>query len=1457
MTDQYRFQPRFLIAALALSLWVTQASMGLIISEIMYHPQEGPDGETLEFIELYNNRAVFEDLTGHAFSRGIQYEFPAGTILQPKQYLVVAADPEALEQHYGISGVLGPWEGSLRNSGERIDLSGNNGDIVLTVSYDDASPWPTAPDGTGHSLQRSQRRGDPQEGSSWGASTFIGGSPGSPDQAQAEPEAPTVTTLVDLGHPGRYFKGIEEPSPDDWGQASTAWTELEFNDDPSRTAWLAGPSGYGYSSEAEERQYIRTVLDDMNGGYMSVYARLRFTLTPDLIASITGLAADVHYDDGFVLYLNGVHVGASAQIFGTPPTFDWPGGSASDFSAAHLDLTDSLHLLVPGTNVLAIQAHNARLQGSSDCLGSPILHAVLEKPASGVDNPEVRLLINELQASEGHVAQGDWIELYNPGPSAIDLGGLYLSNNPLNLLLYKLPTGVALGPGDFWSVRKGMLPDGFPFFLSQDGGVLYLTVATDDPTPQPVRVIDALQYGNLELDASFGRFPDGAGDLGLLSIPTYAGPNAQPRMHDIVINEIMYHHLQREDRYEYIELYNRGTDTVNLSNWSFTAGISFTFPEGTEMQPDSYLVVAKDPAFLAGVYDNLTRGENLLGPYGGRLNDHSERIRLAYPYSQKDPQTGQTETLEVTADEVTYYDGGRWPVWADGQGASLELRDPHSPNHTAQAWAASTENAKTQWERFSYNISGGDSNYTHDQVSIFELMLLNRGEILLDDLELEIEGSNRLDNSGFEGSQSPWRILGNHVQSFITRTDSHSGRQALHLSATGHGDPGANRINQSIGSVRAGSVNFSGWARWQRGCPFLLLRVSQPQSPVQPPRPSYAFRLSPPLNLGTPGQQNTAFESNRSPDIGQVRHDPPIPQANEPIVVTARITDNDGVQLAILYYRSEGDASLSSSTMHDDGTGDDLIAGDGLFTATIPGAPRNTMRAFYIEATDGLTVSRFPTRLNPTADVPDRTCLVRVGDTPLNTQFATYRVWMSDDVVSTFQSRANLSNQLLDCTFVYNETEVFYSCGIRHRGSPFLRNGSGRAPYPADRHGFRIKFNPDQRFGDREEINLDGTEGGSRGPLQERASYWFHRKMGLEYSRQEFVRLIMNGRVANVYEDVQKIDGDYIDKWFGQDNQGYVHKIDDYFEYSATGTGFRNFDEGLKHDAQHPLLKETYRWGFEKRSHRENDNWNHLFQLAQALNTPADRPDYEEVIESVLHPQHFASVLALRHAVGDWDSYGHRRGKNNYFYYALPENKWYLLPWDIDFTLGSGDSSSMRLIPTDRGKFPEVYQFLHYPKYQGMYYEALAALVNGPWQTSYGTSNPPTDFDRFLDDSANALIAEGLGSGRRDSIKSFVRARRNYIVSQILSIDFEITTRDGKDFCTPEARITLQGLAPLDVMGIMVNDVPTPATFSGTSFSVEVEIPRGAQLFTLQGLDEAGNPIPGARDSITITGGCR
>ena len=140
MRDQNRHNSRILALVCALVFWAAQPSMALLLSELMYHPVEAggtPSGaENLEFIELYNNRAVFEDLSGCAFTNGIEYTFPPGTILAGKQYLVVAKDPAAVQAAYGITGVYGPFtKGKFNNDGERIELTSANGEIIISVRY--------------------------------------------------------------------------------------------------------------------------------------------------------------------------------------------------------------------------------------------------------------------------------------------------------------------------------------------------------------------------------------------------------------------------------------------------------------------------------------------------------------------------------------------------------------------------------------------------------------------------------------------------------------------------------------------------------------------------------------------------------------------------------------------------------------------------------------------------------------------------------------------------------------------------------------------------------------------------------------------------------------------------------------------------------------------------------------------------------------------------------------------------------------------------------------------------------------------------------------------------------------------------------------------------------------------------------------------------------------------------
>ena len=76
----------------------------------MYHRKDLADGKNLEFVEVYNARSIFEDLTGWRISGDIDFKFPDGFKLQAGEFVVIAAAPDDLKAVYGIANVLGPYE---------------------------------------------------------------------------------------------------------------------------------------------------------------------------------------------------------------------------------------------------------------------------------------------------------------------------------------------------------------------------------------------------------------------------------------------------------------------------------------------------------------------------------------------------------------------------------------------------------------------------------------------------------------------------------------------------------------------------------------------------------------------------------------------------------------------------------------------------------------------------------------------------------------------------------------------------------------------------------------------------------------------------------------------------------------------------------------------------------------------------------------------------------------------------------------------------------------------------------------------------------------------------------------------------------------------------------------------------------------------------------------------------
>src|SRR6185369_13330623 len=183
-----------------------------------------------------------------------------------------------------------------------------------------------------------------------------------------------------------------------------------------------------------------------------------------------------------------------------------------------------------------------------------------------------------------------------------------------------------------------------------------------------------------------------------------------------------------DDADQFIELYNRGTNAVNLGGWRLEGGVSFSIPANTLIATNGYLVIANDAAHLQSNYANLNLN-NTLGNFSGKLSHSGERVVLTMPDTivVTNQSVVQTNLIHIPVDEVTYGTGGQWGRWSDGGGSSLELIDAHSDDRLASNWADSDENGRAPWTVVQFTGVLDNGNSAADSLQI---LLQGAGECL-------------------------------------------------------------------------------------------------------------------------------------------------------------------------------------------------------------------------------------------------------------------------------------------------------------------------------------------------------------------------------------------------------------------------------------------------------------------------------------------------------------------------------------------------------------------------------------------------------------------------------------------------------------------------------------------------------------------------------------------------------
>lgn len=1376
-----------------LSTEALRASPWLTFTEISYRPA---GDETLEFVEIYNLEAPGVDLGGWKLEGEVEFEFPAGLRLSPRACLVVARDVEAFRKAHPDAAVVGPFRGRLGNDGGRLFLRNRVGALAAELRYGRTGAWTALADGTGHSLVLADALFDPRDPASWQPSETRGGSPGEFEQTFRRIPG---TLLIRRGEPWKLLRGTEPPP--------AGWHRPDLDD----SSWETAASGFGYGDGDDE-----TVLEEMRGQYLSIFTRKTFEVEdPSTTGNLTLL---VDFDDGFVAYLNGREVARSNVGFPGSENqeirFDQPAvGQREAGQAQPFSLGDAKSWFRPGRNVLSVAGFNGSADSSDFSLIVELESRKVAKRSAESDLPDPVLHEVALRPNAEGSLDLEWIEIHNPASSPRELDGSFLGDDPSKPARWKIPEGTRIEADGKVVLTAEQLGVESPV-----GPVLFLT------SPGGDELVDALSLRDVPLTSTsprstpptlhVGRYPDGAARTWILARGTPGEANVLLRKSDLVIHELAYHPVHDGPSGEFLEIHNRGQESVSLEGLSLTNGVSFDFPEKTSLPAGGYLVVARDPEALArrhGLAD-----ENVVGPFRGQLSNRGEEIRLR-------------DSLDRTLDLVTYADRDPWPRAADGGGSSLELVDPTIENSLAGAWAPSRESGKSEWTRVEYRA--GVYLFGDMPATSFQFLLLNAGECLVDDLVVTDADGKVVIDEDFEGEVGRWRAFGTHLDSGILRESPLTDSPCYRIVASGRGNSRHNYVSLDLPSALTENAKYtvSFRARWISGAPLLLSRTSGQGL-------ARTTRLPLPERTGTPGRGNSVAGKS-APVIGTPRQEPIVPRAEQAVRFVVPISSREKLSRAVIRYRHESSAEWKTAP---------LSPIDSLhYSGEIPSLPRGRVE-FAIEAEDADgRRGQFPRAGR------ERPAQYAVG-LDLQPGLPAYTVLVTDREWEASRDRQRMSNRLMDATLVYGRSRIFYNVGFRARGSGFTRGGGN----------WRLVFGAETLDG-RSELTFDGQSRDSA-KMNERLTFWLLDQVDVPTPRQRYVRVNLPGQPgeSGVYEDVEKINGAYLARWFpaGEGSPhagGPLHKVDDYWDFQPPeeepetreerGRGFGGFggfrggfgrrngsyvEAYLQYETSDP---EDYRWNFPPRANGNSEDFEPLIELIRLMDpekTP--REEFFEKVDSAVAVDRWTRLLAGRTLTDDWDTYGLQRGKNAYLYRA-PSGQWHLLPWDSDLSWASrgrgfgfggfgrrgGDDRS--LVPE---KFPAVRRLLSHPGYRRQFLAHLAFLAE--------KRLAPEHF-------ANVLKELEQHRGIRNS--GYLEAagiNRRRILDRLPRATLEV---EAVDKASPE-KLRLRGQAPLLVDSLRLAGREGEVRFlDDTTWTATFEVETTEGPLVLEALDRDGDPV--------------
>jgi autotransporter-associated beta strand protein len=750
-----------------------------------------------------------------------------------------------------------------------------------------------------------------------------------------------------------------------------------------------------------------------------------------------------------------------------------------------------------------------------------------------------------------------------------------------------------------------------------------------------------------------------------------------------VINEFHYNPLDNTSLEEFIELHNPGDAAIDLTGWTLSDAVTYTFPAGTTLPAGGYLVVAENPSVLQTKY-SIT---GVRGPWTGNLSSAGEKIVLK-------------NAAGVTQDSVDYGAGFPWPTGADGAGPSAELIYPSLDNDLGGSWRSSynpgtslttyipaaasgwkykkgtaeASSPTSAWRAIGYN----DSSWLTGQTSIG-----------YDDGDDNTIISDMRYNYWSIYFRKTFTVPSNQIPDTLTLklwVDDGcvvwiNGREVAraHIVAAS-GDPAYNTAAQNHDATGWETYTLTNTSSYLVGGTNVIA-IHAANSSLS----SSDFSMDAQLISGgtgassnpTPGRANGSLLATQliPPQIRQVSHTPANPTPGVPVVVTAKITDPDGMGAVSLLYQTvspgsyirKTDASYStgwtSATMVDNGTNGDAVAGDSIYSATIPASVQTHRRLVRYKITMADALGNSLTAPYSDDEQPNfayfvysgtpswsgafnpGTTAVQTYSSALQDQFPPFHIIANTSDISSFQS----GDSTRYYATVVNRGKVFDHVQFRVRGiGSTTVSGKNKwniyfnraRDYQAyDNYGIPYKETWNNLLINANSSPWAAVNRGSAG-IEEAASNRIFQLAGLPAQHTHYLHLRVIDEAAE--SGATQYDGDLWGLYLGMEpTEG------NFLDERGLADGNVYSIEGGGGDKKHQGPTQSV----------DSSDWS-SFSSAVSQSGQTEQWYRDNVDLDALY-----TFLALNRLIGNVDV---RPGDNYRFYHRPTDNRWVIIPYDLD-----------------------------------------------------------------------------------------------------------------------------------------------------------------------------------------------